>query len=114
MKLINACNTNGLSFFYIPRNICIKPRKSRNTPKCLYVKPKIVKGKDILVNLIVLLVKFDFGLKSSIVKFIFTSSGKRDFNSILISLISCTPDCIVYPIVDPEIYFISNTSKVPS
>ena len=71
--------------------------------------------KDFLVNLFVLLVvKFDFSLRSSVLVFTFTSSGSYDFNIKLISMISYTPAGDVYPFVEPVIQFRSKISIISS
>ena len=59
-------------------------------------------------------VRFEFSLKSSIVIFTFTSSGSKDFNFKLVSLISYIYGGNVYAIVDPAIYFTSNMSIISS
>ena len=58
--------------------------------------------------------KIDLSLISSTVFFTFTSLGSKDFIIELISLISCIPGGIAYPIVDPEIYFLSKVSTISS
>ena len=68
-----------------------------------------------LVNLIILLVvKFDFSLTSSIVIFTFTSLGSKDFYIKSISMISYISVGKVYPIVDVGVFFRSNISTVSS
>ena len=67
------------------------------------------------MNLIVLLVvKFDFSLMSSIVIITCTLLGSKDFNIKLISLILYTSGGNVYPIVDPAIFLKSNISIISS
>ena len=56
--------------------------------------------KDFLINLIDrLVVKVVFSLISSVVNFTFTSSGSKDFNIKLLSLISFNSGSGVYPVV---------------
>ena len=82
-----------------------------NEPECDWFKPNVVKKKDFLINLIVLLlVKFDLSLISSNVLFTFTSLVCKDFNIKFLSLNSYNLDGNVYPIVDLALYFISKIS----
>ena len=69
------------------------------------------KKENFLVNFFVLLVvRFDHSLLSSVVLFTFTSLGSKKFNVELISPISYSPGGRVYPIDVARLYFMSNTS----
>ena len=79
------------------------------------MKPRKIQKNRFSVKLIVLLVvKFDFSLMSTIVKFTFTSLGNKDFNIKLISLTSYIPTRRLYPVVDVGVFSRSNISIISS
>ena len=81
-------------------------------PERVSTKPNIVWKKEFLVNLIVLLVvKFDLSLISTIEVFTFTSFRKKILNIELISKFSYIPIGKVYAVVFVLISFKSNKKK---